>query len=114
MKATHALRHKRHQRIRSRISGTPMRPRLSLYRSLRHLYAQIIDDTRGVTLLGLSDTSILPNGTGQERAVALAKEVAKQALDKKITTVVFDRSGFRYHGQIKAFADALRESGITV
>lgn len=114
MQRSHVLRTKRHQRIRTRIAGTATRPRLSLYRSLRHLNAQVIDDTQGVTLVGVSDKSVMPQGAGLERAVALAKEVAKQAKEKQITAVVFDRGGFRYHGQVKAFAEALREAGITV
>lgn len=108
------LRIKRHTKIRHRVSGTADRPRLSLYRGLRHLYAQLIDDVAGKTIFGLSDKTVIEKGTGMERAEALGKELAKRAQDKKITTIVFDRSGFRYHGQIKKVADTLRDAGITV
>lgn len=108
------LRIKRHTSIRSKVTGTANRPRLSVYRGLKHLYAQLIDDTTGKTLVGLSDKVLEVKGPGIERATALGKELAKRASDKGIKSVVFDRGGFRYHGQVKAFADALRESGITV
>lgn len=109
----HELRIKRHNRIRSAVSGTPERPRLSVYRGLRHITAQIIDDTTGKTLLGLSDKGIA-KGTGLERAAQLGAEIAKRAKEKNITAVVFDRGGFQYHGQVKALAEAMRESGMTI
>jgi len=115
MEHTHHLRHKRHTKIRTKVTGTALRPRLSVYRGLRHLYVQIIDDSQGQTVLGLSDKPLAtPGVTGIGRAQALAQEVAKQAKAKGISVVVFDRGGFRYHGQIKAFAEALREAGISV
>ena len=107
------LRQKRQMKIRSTVHGTPARPRLSVYRGLRHLYVQIIDDTTGTTLLGLSDKK-LEVGSGISRAEALGKELAARAKEKNITTLVFDRGGFKYHGQVKALADSLRQAGITI
>ncbi len=106
------LRTKRHKRLRHTVAGTATRPRLSVYRGLRHIYAQCIDDTTSRTLFGMSDTKVLAKGTGIERATALGTELAKVAKEHKITTIVFDRGGFKYHGQIKAFADALRAGGL--
>jgi large subunit ribosomal protein L18 len=114
MKKTHTLRLKRHTKIRSKVIGTSERPRLAVYRGLRHLYAQLIDDTAGKTLIGLSDKSLLGTGAGMQRAAALGEEIAKLAKEKGIKTVVFDRGGFRYHGQVKVLADTLRQSGIIV
>lgn len=110
----HELRTKRHIRIRKTVMGTPERPRLSVYRGLRHITAQIIDDTTGQTLIGLTDKGLIEKGTGTDRAIALGKEIAKRAQEKNITTVVFDRGGFQYHGQVKALADSMREAGITI
>lgn len=108
------LRVKRHTAIRSRILGTAERPRLSVYRGNRHLYVQLIDDSTGKTLVGINDKTVLAKGTGIERAKALGKALAQKANEQKIKTVVFDRGGFRYHGQVKALADTLREQGITL
>lgn len=109
----HALRTKRHTKIRSRIMGTAERPRLSVYRGLQHLYVQFIDDTTGKTILGLSDKKLAAKG-GIARAQALGAEAAAQAKTKNITAVNFDRGGFKYHGQIKALADAMRDAGMTI
>ncbi len=114
MTKKHTLRHKRHLAIRSKVMGTAERPRVTVYRGLRHLYVQIIDDTAGKTLLGVTDKSLTTGGAGLVRAKALGEVVAKQAKAKNITRVVFDRSGFQYHGQVKALADALRASGLTI
>ncbi len=109
------LRIKRHRAIRSKITGTPERPRLSVHRSLSGLQVQVIDDTTGTTILsGLSYKKKMGEGTGVERAKKLGQDLAKRAADKKIKAVVFDRGGFHYHGQVKAFADTLREEGITI
>jgi large subunit ribosomal protein L18 len=110
-----ARRH-RQERIRKRIHGTTERPRLSLHRSLNHIYAQIIDDVAGKTLLGLS-TQSKEFASGKDAgnvkgARELGKLVAKKALEKKISQVVFDRSGFLYHGRVKAFAEGAREEGL--
>jgi large subunit ribosomal protein L18 len=107
---------KRQVRVRKKVRGTSERPRLSVFKSTRHIYAQIIDDSKGVTLASFSTLSELANGltaTGNvSAAVLVGKEVAKVALDKGISSVVFDRNGFLYHGRIKALADSAREAGL--
>jgi large subunit ribosomal protein L18 len=111
-------REKIRKRVRSKIFGTPERPRLSVYRSLKHIYAQIIDDTRGHTLVAMSSLSKeirdevknAKTKTEVSRIVGLA--LAKKALEKGITKVVFDRNGYKYHGRIKALAEAAREGGL--
>lgn len=103
------LRTKR--KIRAIISGTAERPRLSVFRSNNHFYAQLIDDVRAVTLVSASDMAA-KKGTKLERAVATGATLAKGANAKGITSVVFDRNGFKYAGRIKAFADAAREAGL--
>lgn len=106
----------RKQRIRKKISGTPERPRLSIFRSVRHIYAQIIDDVDGKTLLGVStkakDFAGAKDAGNVKGASELGKLVAQKALQKNIKEVVFDRGGFLYHGRIKAFADGAREGGL--
>ncbi|HHX52225.1 MAG TPA: 50S ribosomal protein L18 [Erysipelothrix sp.] len=108
-----ASRQKRHQRIRNKISGTPERPRLSVFRSGLHIYAQIIDDVNANTLVSASSISLkLDKGGDIDAAKQVGTEVAKKALDAEIKTVVFDRSGYLYHGRIKALAEAAREAGL--
>jgi large subunit ribosomal protein L18 len=109
-------RRKVHQRLRQRLSGSPERPRLNVYRSLNHIYAQLIDDTSGKTL---ASASTVQGGKGSKRTggnVASAKEIGKtiaqRAQEKGIKKVVFDRGGYLYHGRIKALADAAREAGL--
>ena len=114
MRDTQTLRKKRHKKIRYKVIGTAERPRLAVYRGLRHMYAQIIDDSSGKTLIGMIDKSIIESGSGIERATALGNELAKKAKEKGITSIVFDRGGFRYHGQVKALADSIRQAGITL
>ena len=111
-----AVNKKRHLRVRNRITGTPERPRLTVYRSLSNIYAQIIDDSKGVTLVS---ASTLENGLkGQEKgsnveaAKTVGKTLAEKAVEKGIKQVVFDRGGHIYHGRIKALADAAREAGL--
>lgn len=108
------LRLKRHKRIRGKISGTAQRPRLSIFRSNKNIYAQIIDDVAGVTLASAStlDKSVSAEGTKLEQAQAVGKAIAEAAKKNNITTVVFDRSGYLYHGRIQALADAARENGL--
>ena len=101
---------KRHMRVRKKIFGTPERPRLAVYKSLKHIYAQIIDDTKGVTLVAAStlDKEIrprMPELTKTQEAYEVGKLIAKRALEKGIKKVVFDRGGFIYHGRIKALAE---------
>lgn len=111
-------REKKHIRVRKKISGTPEKPRLCVYRSLTNIYAQVIDDTKGVTLAEASTLSKelaeeIKNVKGKVAKSALVgKLVAKKALEKGITQVVFDRGGLKYHGRIKALADGAREGGL--
>ena len=111
------IRTKKHMRIRNRFSGTPERPRLAVFRSNKHMYAQIIDDTIGNTLVAAStlekDVKAELEHTDDVAAAAyLGTVIAKKALDKGIKTVVFDRGGFIYQGKIKALAEAAREAGL--
>lgn len=109
-------RRKRQVRVRKKVRGTTERPRLNVFKSARHIYAQVIDDTNGVTLVAastLSEAAQSLSSTGNITAATLVgQEVAKLALAKGISTVVFDRNGFLYHGRIKALADSARESGL--
>ena len=109
------LRKRRHFRVRSKVTGTEARPRLNVFRSNKHIYAQIIDDARGVTLVSAStmDKDLTVSATGNaEAAAAVGTQIAKKALDKNITTVVFDRAGYLYHGRVAKLADAAREAGL--
>lgn len=107
-------RNKRHQRLRNKVSGTPGCPRLSVFRSSKHIYAQIIDDVNGVTLAAASslDKGFDGNGGNAEGAKKVGEAVAKAALDKKIENVVFDRGGYLYHGRVKELAEGAREGGL--
>jgi len=110
-------RKKRHLRVRKKISGTPARPRLSVFRSSKHIYAQLIDDISGRTLASAStvDKELagqLKNGGNVEAARKVGELIAKRAKEKGIEAVVFDRGGYLYHGRIKALADAAREGGL--
>lgn len=104
----------RHKRIRAKISGTSARPRLAVYKSNRYLHAQIIDDTKSVTVVGLSTKDIAPKAKKMEAAKALGIELAKRAKAAGIEAVVFDRGGFRFTGRIAMLASAVREGGITL
>ena len=110
-----ALRAKRHLRVRKKISGTPERPRLSVYRSEKNIYAQIIDDVNAVTLVSAStiykDLKVKAGGN-KEAAKMVGEMVAKKAVEKGITEVVFDRGGYIYHGRIKELAEGAREAGL--
>ena len=110
-------RKKRHKRIRKKVAGTQERLRLSVYRSLNHIYAQIIDDTKGDTLVSASSIDSPIKELNQHKGnIATAKEVggllAKRAREKGIKKIVFDRGGYLYHGRVKALADAAREAGL--
>ena len=109
-----AARVKRHFRVRNKISGTPERPRLNVFRSAKHIYAQIIDDVAGVTLAAASslDKSISGNGGNKEAAKAVGKLIAEKAAEKNIAKVVFDRGGNIYHGRVKELAEGAREGGL--
>ena len=116
-KSRQEMRVKKHKALRNRFSGTAERPRLAVFRSNNHMYAQIIDDTVGNTLVAAStlDKDVkaeLEKTNNVEAAAYLGKVIAKKALDKGITTVVFDRGGFIYQGKIAALADAAREAGL--
>ena len=110
-------RQRRHQRIRKRLQGTGEKPRLSVYKSLNNIYAQLVDDVAGKTILSASTLqkdirTAVKHGGNLDAAKKVGASLAQKALDKKITNVVFDRGGFRYHGCIKALADAAREQGL--
>lgn len=107
-------RQKRHLRVRNHIAGTSARPRLNVFRSLKNIYAQIIDDEKGVTLVSASskDKGFSQYGGNVEAAKAIGAAVAKKALEKGITEVVFDRGGYIYHGRVAALAEAAREAGL--
>ena len=113
-KDTNAARIKRHQRVRKNISGTAERPRLNVYRSLNHIYAQVIDDAKGVTLVSASsmDKDFEGYGGNVEAAEKVGKAVAEKALAAGIKTVVFDRGGYVYHGRVAALAEGAREGGL--
>ncbi len=108
---TNAQRQKRHKRVRSRISGTAQRPRLNVFRSEKNIYAQVIDDVKGVTLCSASSLK-MENGGNKEAAREVGKALAKEALAKGIETVVFDRGGYLYHGRVAELAEGAREGGL--
>ncbi|MDR0670805.1 MAG: 50S ribosomal protein L18 [Oscillospiraceae bacterium] len=111
---TNKQRQKRHKRVRAVISGTAQRPRLNVFRSLHHIYAQIIDDTAQRTLVAASsqDKAIEGPGSGKAAAREVGKLLAARAGEKNITEVVFDRGGYLYHGRVKELADGAREGGL--
>jgi len=111
---SNAARIKRHKRVRSKISGTPERPRLCVFRSAKHIYAQIIDDVAGKTLVSASsmEKDFTEYGGNKEAAKKVGELVAKRAIDAKIEEVVFDRGGFVYHGRVQALAEGAREGGL--
>ena len=110
------VRRRVHERIRTKLAGSPERPRLNVYRSVNHIYVQVIDDTSGTTLASASTAKGKKSGkkTGGNVASAkeIGKEIAQRAQEKGIKKVVFDRGGYLYHGRIKALADAAREAGL--
>ncbi len=113
----HLARVKRHIRVRKHVFGTPERPRLNVYRSLTQIYAQIIDDTQGITLASASTVdktvrALVADKTKTEQAKVVGKLVAERALEAGITKVVFDRGGFKYQGRVQALAEASREAGL--
>jgi large subunit ribosomal protein L18 len=101
-----------HKKIRSRVSGTAERPRLAVFRSNRYMYAQLIDDVKGVTLVSASDLSLGDKMNKVERAKTVGKTLAENAKKEHITSVVFDRGGFSYRGRVQALANAAREGGL--
>ncbi len=104
-------RYRRHLRVRKKVAGTGDRPRLVIFRSLKHITAQIVDDTTGRTLITVSSTGI-DSGKKTEKSAEVGKRIAARAKDAGITKVVFDRAGYKYHGRVKAVADGAREGGL--
>lgn len=111
---TNVARLHRHRRVRGKVSGTAQRPRLNVFRSTNHIYAQLIDDVQGVTLAAAStlDKEIAGYGGNKEAAKKVGLLIAKKAADKGITEVVFDRGGYIYHGRVKELAEGTREGGL--
>jgi large subunit ribosomal protein L18 len=107
-----AARAKRHRRVRVQVAGTQERPRLSVYRSLNHIYAQVIDDSTGRTLASASTVELKAQSSNAGDATAVGKAIAAKAAEAGVKQVVFDRGGFLYHGRVKALADAAREAGL--
>jgi len=108
------IRERIHRRIRRKLSGSTERPRLAVFRSVAHIYAQVIDDTKGTTLVSASsvDKGGKTNGGNVAAAKAIGKAIAEKAKEKGIKSVVFDRGGYQYHGRVKALADAARAAGL--
>ncbi len=104
-------RHRRHLRVRKKVSGTSERPRLVVFRSLKHITAQIVDDVKRRTLMTVSSND-LESGKKTEKSLEVGKRIAAKAKDAGITKVVFDRAGYKYHGRVKAVADGAREAGL--
>lgn len=113
-KDSNVQRRKRHARVRAKVSGTAARPRLCVYRSLTNIYAQIIDDINGVTLVSASSNEKEIDETGAKKEISkkVGELVAKRAIEKGITDVVFDRGGYIYHGRVKELSDGAREGGL--
>ena len=106
-------RKRRHARVRAKVSGTSTCPRLNVFRSNSHIFAQIIDDTNGTTLVSSSSLALkLESSSNIDAAIKVGTDIATKALEKNITNVVFDRGGYVYHGRVKALADAAREAGL--
>ena len=112
-KSTREARLRRHKRVRNKVSGTAECPRLNVFRSNSQIFAQIIDDVKGATLVSSSSLSLkLENGGNVEAAKAVGTDIAKKAVKAGINEVVFDRGGYQYHGRVEALADAARENGL--
>ena len=111
---TEARRKRRHRRVRAAISGTMKRPRLCVFRSLQHIYAQVIDDVAGVTLVSASsqDKEVAESGGNRKAARQVGVLIAQRALKAGVTTVVFDRGGYLYHGRVQELAEGAREGGL--
>src|SRR5690348_4113051 len=105
-------RSRRHKRVRVHVEGTAARPRLSVFRSINHLYVQLIDDATSHTLAAASTVELKAKGNGMVQAQEVGKAIAAKAKSKGVSQIVFDRGGFLYHGRIKALADAAREAGL--
>jgi large subunit ribosomal protein L18 len=110
-KSREEKRYRRHLRVRKKVTGTAERPRLVIFRSLKHITAQLVDDVAGRTLMTVSSTD-LSEGKKTERSKEVGKRLASRAKDSGVTKVVFDRAGYKYHGRVKAVADGAREGGL--
>ena len=117
--AVYVARKRRHARVRKHVTGTPECPRLNVFRSLHHIYAQVIDDTAGVTLVSASSLEVMHKSSDEikgksriEQAGLVGKLVGERAVEAGISQVVFDRGGYRYHGRVKALAEGSREAGL--
>ncbi|MDQ6634572.1 MAG: 50S ribosomal protein L18 [Gemmatimonadota bacterium] len=104
-------RHQRHLRVRKKVAGSTERPRLVVYRSIKHIYAQLVDDITNRTLMTIS-SSIIEEGKKAEKSAEVGRRIAAKAKEAGISRVVFDRAGYRYHGRVKAVADGAREGGL--
>jgi large subunit ribosomal protein L18 len=105
-----SLRSRRHFRVRKKVNGTSERPRLVIFRSLKHIYAQLVDDVSQRTLMTVTDSGL--EGKKTEKSAEVGKRIAQKAKDAGVTRVVFDRGGYKYHGRVKAVADGAREGGL--
>ena len=105
-------KNRRQIRVRSKINSTSDRPRVSVYRSNKYVAAQVIDDIKGVTIIGISQKNLKLNGTKTEKAKSLGLELANKLKTKKITKIIFDRGSYAYHGRVKSIAEGLREGGM--
>jgi len=117
-KTPHAARIRRHRRVRRSLSGTPARPRMAVFRSLTHIYVQVVDDRSGHTLVAASDleADVRSQRDGKKKSQIAEKvgdAIARKAVEKGIKTVVFDRGGYKYHGRVKALAEAARKGGLS-
>ena len=117
-KTPHAARIRRHRRVRRSLSGTPDRPRMAVFRSLTHIYVQVVDDSSGHTLVAASDlgADVRSQRDGKKKSQIAEKvgdAIARKAVEKGIKTVVFDRGGYKYHGRVKALAEAARKGGLS-
>lgn len=113
-KIKNEARLRRQKRVRAKISGTPNCPRLSVYRSLNHIYAQLIDDQNNKTIVSANDSEVKEGKTKIEKAKAVGQAIAQKALAKKVEKAVFDRGMFKYHGRVQAVADGAREAGLKI
>lgn len=109
-KSRESLRTRRHFRVRKKVNGTSERPRLVIYRSLKHIYAQLVDDVSQRTLMTVTDAGL--EGKKTEKSAGVGKRIAEKAKEAGVTKVVFDRGGYMYHGRVKAVADGAREGGL--
>ena len=105
---------RRHKRVRAKVSGTSDIPRISIYRSLDHIYDQLIDDSIGKTIVSDKDLEVKGKKNKTEKAAEVGKLLAQKAIEKKITKAVFDKGAFKYHGRVKALADGAREAGLKI